>query len=1084
MRQCYFYVCLEQALAYLSTPQFLRGGGASQSPVTESQDTWQNHAVRVSGGRSSSSPTQISTPEQLAGINSGGYYILTANIDLGAYDWVPIYAGDGKSIFFNGNGYVISNMHISQESGTDGVGLFSRIDIGSTISHLFISNATVVMNSYGDGVGILAGLISGDCTFSNCGALNSSIIISESDELCVGGLIGGISDATSSEIDMEQCFAEDVTIDIQAKPGSYYVGGLIGSFVGDMIYCYSKFSLESTIYPSAFGGLVGIGDNPESPTGVDYVYISFSYTYFNVTPFSSDFNASNSILGGIIGLCPNYVGSCDYCFVMEATRFIYHETSYNYDRGYEGLLIGSPGIENQSIYYHDVDLNSLDLQRSTPPPSDFLQYYCSTGYQPGRGTPFLVTSSYDRLPQLTSSLIYYNVSATPSATVRVLYQQDGQTIDYYFRQSLKELSGYLPVRGRQVRISVSFTTPTVVTSFALSDGSNWTYDLTSSIQQTSNQFYYVDTFVPGTAMYSGSSYQTLSVKPFYITVVGTEQITNIKFVWQENHTSTVSSNVVVSAGSSSATLSSVGNSHSFSSKEFSDSSVTFTVKFGNLGTVGMTVTTSSSSVSAGANAKAGNERTYSWSKANDVTVYIFTYQLYTIYFDPSGGNEAPFTRAKFHDVDLQLPNNTYTMDGYEADGWILAGTSRHYANGEYYSGNEDEVMFQANWKIKMMTFSVTFYVYKKDGSGDYFKELLYATMTYRDKDVSKSLAVSHYGDSATWEADSVNSGMFEVTLEDNYVIVRADNVYLMSSSGNTYSYLFYNGITDYSFATDIYVYEVSDNRLKYDSLEQYWYFEDGEYPQKEVTDSATLSVLNSMPSSTQPTYTLQYHNGKEEVPIHVYTYSEKKYAQVEVNGVSKWFEVQPIRWRVSDYGVSSSAPSTWGSYGVTRATMGVSVNILFASVMTPEKISDDKETNSADFWLNNYIYETDMENFNVKHASYFSHGYDGFVSAGGQDIVTEFVGTSTSGAVYSGVDDSFREKRAKLTDFASFLMYGTTAYANTYDTYWTRDLKSSDGREEYGCGVVVTSDGQQTLRWLNQMCGVRLTYSCREVSYY
>ncbi|MBP3619132.1 MAG: InlB B-repeat-containing protein, partial [Clostridia bacterium] len=105
------------------------------------------------------------------------------------------------------------------------------------------------------------------------------------------------------------------------------------------------------------------------------------------------------------------------------------------------------------------------------------------------------------------------------------------------------------------------------------------------------------------------------------------------------------------------------------------------------------------------------------------------------------------------------------------------------------------------------------------------------------------------------------------------------------------------------------------DKVKYDSSGQYFYFEDGYYPQTYAGDSMN-STLNSWYSS-QSTVAEYYINNKKS---YAYNYSGTWYARIYCpksttvtlkSGASKafnagtyyWFICNPIRWRVSNYGV-------------------------------------------------------------------------------------------------------------------------------------------------------------------------------------
>lgn len=135
--------------------------------------------------------TAIYTAEDLNNIrnNMSGKYILMNDIDLSGVDWTPIGIADtsvSPNIFtpftgtLDGNGYVISNMHVNGTQESKGLfGYISR----ATVKNLGIENSSV---TGGLRAGILSGYASGSATIENCYAIDSVI----NNAGYSGGLIG------------------------------------------------------------------------------------------------------------------------------------------------------------------------------------------------------------------------------------------------------------------------------------------------------------------------------------------------------------------------------------------------------------------------------------------------------------------------------------------------------------------------------------------------------------------------------------------------------------------------------------------------------------------------------------------------------------------------------------------------------------------------------------------------------------------------------------------------------------------------------------------------------------------------------
>lgn len=162
----------------------------------------------------------------------------------------------------------------------------------------------------------------------------------------------------------------------------------------------------------------------------------------------------------------------------------------------------------------------------------------------------------------------------------------------------------------------------------------------------------------------------------------------------------------------------------------------------------------------------------------------------------------------------------------------------------------------------------------------------------------------------------------------------------------------------------------SGNKLKYDSTDKYWYFEDGEYPQSYVGTSMNTTLTNNFSSMTGAG-NIKYNNGSSNDSIPIYSYSGKKYARLQAtstqalkmsdgtnytfnSGTYYWFEVEPIRWRVSDYGVSSTEyPSGWSVYGAYNQSFTVvSDKVLGFGAVTAENTAENWSFTSSDMYKN------------------------------------------------------------------------------------------------------------------------------------
>ncbi|MFC1794229.1 GLUG motif-containing protein, partial [Planctomycetota bacterium] len=215
------------------------------------------------------------------------HYRLEASVDLSEITWsmavIPSFGGT-----FDGNGHVISNIHIQ---GSGGLGLFGQLGSGAIVSNLGIEEIDV--NGIGLYVGGLVGYtykgtittsfstgtVIGDDYVGGLVGYNYFSSITSSSSKCtvsgdknIGGLVGKNSDSNI-----------DTSFSTGTASGDTYVGGLVG--YNDYGNITTSFSTDSVTGNLRVGGLVGY--NWES----------------NITTSYSDGTISgDKYLGGLVGL--------------------------------------------------------------------------------------------------------------------------------------------------------------------------------------------------------------------------------------------------------------------------------------------------------------------------------------------------------------------------------------------------------------------------------------------------------------------------------------------------------------------------------------------------------------------------------------------------------------------------------------------------------------------------------------------------------------------------------------------------------------------------------------------------------------
>ncbi len=487
--------------------------------------------------------------------------------------------------------------------------------------------------------------------------------------------------------------------------------------------------------------------------------------------------------------------------------------------------------------------------------------------------------------------------------------------------------------------------------------------------------------------------------------------------------------------------------------------------------------------------------TYSWVPDSNDTIYVYVYQRYKIDYDANeGSGSTPSSTYKIHGTSATLATNSLTRTSYTANGWNTntSGTGTHYASGGSYTANANDTLY-ADWTPRVSTINVQIKT-STDGT-NYTNSVTGGTVSvryYYDSNNSpvQSSAVSVTSASATTVATNAlisQTVTFTPTAKTGYVFVGASTSSSPPNSSTATTFTPTTSGTTYTI--NVYFKVLSSNQLKYDSTEKYWYFEHGEYPQSYVG-----TTMNNTLNSVSPTKSgeIKYNDGTTNQKIEIYTYNSKRYARLQAtstqtlkmsdgtsytftSGQYYWFEVEPIRWRVSDYGVSSTSyPSGWSTYGTYKTNFTVvSDRILTLGAVETENVTEGWEFADSDMYSNiSGLNKTESTtNFSAgitnKQAS-TDYTYYRFGDAGQQNKVVSVSVTEDGVRVASikEIDDYLTDYSAKASDMVCFLLgCGTDDYVD----YWTRNLGTGLGN-----GQVITNAGVTKSNWLGYVQGVRL----------
>ena len=268
---------------------------------------------------------------------------------------------------------------------------------------------------------------------------------------------------------------------------------------------------------------------------------------------------------------------------------------------------------------------------------------------------------------------------------------------------------------------------------------------------------------------------------------------------------------------------------------------------------------------------------------------------------------------------------------------------------------------------------------------------------------------------------------------------------------------------------NIYINLLSQNILKYDEIEKYFYFECGMAPQSYVGNELNERLRASNDRSILGD-SFGKINGFEAIDDSGELFAYSIYDSVEgswgdyvgikanktqglllndewvevVAGGEYWFKVETIRWRVSDYGVSSTDyPEGWSDYGsINYRFNAVSDKIIWANSLTTGQYdagtgwsAKDSFRDCADNIFGNLqivdMYGTsNVVKANIQGNTFADAGSDNV--SGGASVNLAFANEST-------LREKFNDLRAKVTDFSAFVM---GIDSNQFARYWIGDLGS------------------------------------------
>ena len=247
--------------------------------------------------------------------------VLTADVDMGEYEWVPI--GTGSRPFggtFNGQGNTISNLRNTTEYVNPG--MFGKVS--GTVTNTFVASSSFVTRPDEEGYyGIIADTLtnSGEVIYSEaCGTLTAS-----ASNAHIGGIVGlvsgmnstmhsctSIADLTGYEMGGLACRNEGSVANSLSYPKFTYsrltgdfVGGLVADNSGSVSNCYLRRDRGNSVSSASYNPLVANGtDAADSYEPADYSgtqRLNGKYKYGQQDQMAGDQCLLDKLNGKVVG---------------------------------------------------------------------------------------------------------------------------------------------------------------------------------------------------------------------------------------------------------------------------------------------------------------------------------------------------------------------------------------------------------------------------------------------------------------------------------------------------------------------------------------------------------------------------------------------------------------------------------------------------------------------------------------------------------------------------------------------------------------------------------------------------------------
>lgn len=300
---------------------------------------------------------------------AGIYFELANDIDLngGSYNWTPI--GNVTTVSFSGNfngaGYTISNMSVTEATSTYYGGLFGYVNGSSgsvaTIEDLTLEDCTVA-SSTGTSIAALIGYIENYAELSSCSVVGGSVTTTASAATNVGGLVGL---AFNDNITVTNCHVEGVVLHSNSGTIIDKMGGIVGKVTKACSILASSFdgtiSYEDSSIGAIAGGIVGDFSATEGNGTITGCYATGTYNgktigglvginYGTITgSYSTASVTGTTNVGGIAGTSSSGTFSSVFYATSDENLALYKDAADNEDAKVSAITNTEASTMNSEI---------------------------------------------------------------------------------------------------------------------------------------------------------------------------------------------------------------------------------------------------------------------------------------------------------------------------------------------------------------------------------------------------------------------------------------------------------------------------------------------------------------------------------------------------------------------------------------------------------------------------------------------------------------------------------------------------------------------------------------------------------------